>query len=582
MNIIYIADIHGAFNRVGHLLDATDADVYIIAGDLIDLPFYTMNTAMHYHELQTYFHGLRRGMDKTDDLLEDFVDRLMLTPDLPEDIQEKGARFQQYTIRARRVMQQKYKVLENILSLKPGPLCLCLPGNYDMDLKYTSLHHRDLHLRRRSVGDLTLCGYGGAGGWTQGIPERYVIHGRSDPPFSERDLEMIRFFKAARPDLIVTHQPAHGFHDQVTPMGETGSPALLHYCETHDVLACLTGHIHEQWGFAENEGTIYLNPSNFGDVHQISGRVSEGGFFHEIEIANGRIERVAYKKISGRTLYDILFYERRESGWRTRVIDAERYGAHLRGQTYDRPPDSNDHPSVPDWSRDAQALYRDLRAEAGDSAAHPVEKCLQILGAEDNLRYSLDIVGWAKDGPGESETDLDLVVYMRCGQSDEDKTCFRGSASDCPHFAAAQAMIRERIGGRIPFEIVDCIDLSHVEKSIRARNYECEMTQRFVVYRSVGCPIRAEMFAPAEKLLSLDEDFRQELDGSIGSYFRIFMTTAGHVRSFSTYESHLSAIGIRLPGSMRAHIRAYLARQQAGDKKRMTETANGKINPEHD
>ena len=39
MKIIYVADIHGAFERVRLLLSETVADVYIIAGDLIDIPF---------------------------------------------------------------------------------------------------------------------------------------------------------------------------------------------------------------------------------------------------------------------------------------------------------------------------------------------------------------------------------------------------------------------------------------------------------------------------------------------------------------------------------------------------------------
>jgi Icc-related predicted phosphoesterase len=567
MRIIYIADIHGAFDRIGQLLDATDADTYIIGGDLIDLPFYTMNTAMHYHDLQTYFHGLRRRMNKPDDLLEDFVDRLLLTPDLPDDIQEKGARFQQYTIRARRVMQQKYKVLENILSLKTEAPCFCLPGNYDMDLKYTSLHHRDLHLQSRFLGHLNISGYGGAGGWTQGIPERYVIRSRSNHSFSERDHEMIRFFEAAQPDLIVTHQPAHGFHDQVTPMGETGSAALLNYCETHDVLACLTGHIHEQWGFAESEGTIYLNPSNFGDVAQISGRVAEGGFFHEIEVDKKRIEHVTYKKLAGRAIYDIMVYDRHEDAWQSRVVDKGRYGAHLRGQTYDHQTASGDHASVPEWSGDAQTLYRDSLVDIGDAVAEPVKEALRTLETRENLPFSLDIVGSAHDGLNDSQSELDLVLYLRCGKSDAEKTCFRGSFSDCPHFAAAWAMLRECIGPRIAFEIVDCIDLNHVERSIRTGNYECEMTQRFVVYRSMGHPLHAAHLAQTEDLLSRNSDFRQELDGSIRSYFRIFMTTAGRIPSFSTYESHLHAIGIRLPGAMRARIRAYLERRHAeGDR----------------
>jgi len=31
------------------------ADLYIIAGNLIDIPLYSMNTAINYHELQFFF-----------------------------------------------------------------------------------------------------------------------------------------------------------------------------------------------------------------------------------------------------------------------------------------------------------------------------------------------------------------------------------------------------------------------------------------------------------------------------------------------------------------------------------------------
>ena len=64
MKLIYAADIHGAFEKVKTLLYETIADVYIIAGDLIDIPFYNMEMAIRYHELQTYFHGLRGGWER--------------------------------------------------------------------------------------------------------------------------------------------------------------------------------------------------------------------------------------------------------------------------------------------------------------------------------------------------------------------------------------------------------------------------------------------------------------------------------------------------------------------------------------
>jgi hypothetical protein len=77
MRIIYLTDIHGDFERVKNLLSETVAHMYIIAGDLIDIPFYNMETSIRYHELQSYFHGLRMKMDEEDKLLEDFVDDLL-------------------------------------------------------------------------------------------------------------------------------------------------------------------------------------------------------------------------------------------------------------------------------------------------------------------------------------------------------------------------------------------------------------------------------------------------------------------------------------------------------------------------
>ena len=77
MKLIYAADIHGGFEKVKALLYETVSDVYVIAGDLIDIPFYSMETAIRYHEIQTYFQGLRARMGKTDMVIEDFVDELL-------------------------------------------------------------------------------------------------------------------------------------------------------------------------------------------------------------------------------------------------------------------------------------------------------------------------------------------------------------------------------------------------------------------------------------------------------------------------------------------------------------------------
>ena len=353
MKIIYATDVHGYFERVRDLLDQTAADVYVIAGDLIDIPFYTMTTAMNYHELQTFFHSLRRKMGQEDMYIEDFVEGFLMQnffsglrkkmkrepmidySEITDEIRIKAKKYQQYTDRARRVMRQKYRVLENMMSFKPGAKVFCLPGNYDMNLKFTALLRRDLHLHAYDIGNLTLAGYGGADLWTPGVPEKYVIRYKAGLGVDVKDNEMYQFFKAKTPDIIAVHQPAHGIRDRITSYGTSGSPSLRSYCDNHNVMLCLFGHVHNEWGVQEVQGTVYLNPSIFGEVTELSGRVAEGGFFHEIEVEGRNISSILYRKLVEDKICNIAEYVRENSQWKEMVIDTARYRAHKMGKNYD-------------------------------------------------------------------------------------------------------------------------------------------------------------------------------------------------------------------------------------------------------
>jgi hypothetical protein len=83
------------------------------------------------------------------------------------------------------------------------------------------------------------------------------------------------------------------------------------------------------------------------------------------------------------------------------------------------------------------------------------------------------------------------------------------------------------------------------------------MAMRFVAYRAICRPINYRFIAPVEDLLNQDMDYRKELEGSIRSYFRIFINTSEHTRSFKKYESRIREIGIKLPESIRMKIKAY-------------------------
>ena len=95
-------------------------------------------------------------------------------------------------------------------------------------------------------------------------------------------------------------------------------------------------------------------------------------------------------------------------------------------------------------------------------------------------------------------------------------------------------------------------------KSIKEKNYECEVTQRFVVYRAICRPINYKVIAYLEDMLNENIEYRKELEGSIRAYFNIFVTTSRHVRSMEKYESRLKSIGIRIPEVMRKKVDEYL------------------------
>lgn len=563
-----MADIHGAFDRVKTLLSETVADVYIIAGDLIDIPFYNMSTAINYHELQSYFHGLRVRMQKESMVIEDFVDELLDTPNTSEEIEEKGTKYQRYTIRARRVLQQKYKVLENILVMKQKSQIFALPGNYDMDLKYTSLHERDLHLHWHGMYDLRVAGYGGANIWTPGIPERYVVpYGGSADVESGRN-EMYNFFKAIRPDIIVSHQPAHGIHDRVTQFGTSGSPALRHYCDNNPVLLCLTGHVHMDWGFQISEGTIYLNPSNFGEVTTLTGGVAEGGFFYTIEMEGKHVSKIIFKKLVEDRIHDIAdYYPKSDGHWQETIVDAERYKALKQGENFDSKTEKYSHIPEVQLYNDIKQFYRMFQTEETEERLNKLEQIANLIeeGIHDDI--AMDVMGSTNMGLCENTSDIDFVVYVRC---DPD---FEGDINSCEQYKNAKKIMEKILSSQYAFQILDTIDLNVVEKSIREKNYEDEMTMRFVAYRAICRPINYRFIAPVEDLLNQDMEFRTEIEGSIRSYFQIFINTSQHTRSFKKYESRIKDIGIKIPETVRLKIKEYF--EQNTDKNECGETRKG-------
>ena len=368
----------------------------------------------------------------------------------------------------------------------------------------------------------------------------------------EKDNEMYRFFKAVKPDIIVTHQPPHGIHDGVLSTGPSGSPTLRSFCESHPVILSLSGHIHAACGLQVVENTVYLNPSNFGEVTDITAEVFEGGFFYAIEIRENRVAKAVLKKIVAERIYDIAEHIARDGRWIERVIDRGRYDAFQRRENYDTRITKVSHIPEVKLYNEIKQFYRMFQTPETDERLDRLEQVALLI--EDKIRddIAMDVMGSVNIGLSEEGSDIDFVLYLRC-----DSGCTTGFAK-CDRYRQAEAMVREILGPKYRAEILDCVDLNRVEKSIGEKNYECETTQRFVSYRSLCRPINYKVIAPIEDLLNLDMDYRRELEGSVRSYFKIFVTTSQHIRSFKKYEARLTEIGIKIPDSIRGKIRQYL------------------------
>ncbi|HOJ13287.1 MAG TPA: metallophosphoesterase [Deltaproteobacteria bacterium] len=556
MKIIYLTDIHGDFERMKSVLSETVANVYIIGGDLIDIPFYSMETSIRYHELQSFFHGLRMKMGQEDRLLEDFVDQLLEQPDVPEDVQDKGTMYQQYTIRARRVMQQKYKVLKNLVSMKKASTVLFLPGNYDMDLKYTALHDHDLHLHWYAIGDVRICGYGGAEVRTPGIPERYIVRyleglsprGRKNG----KKNEMYSFFRVVKPHIIVAHQPAYGINDNTTAGGAYGSPSLRTFCDENPVLLCLTGHAHDSWGVKYSGKTLYLNPSNFGEVTGPTGEVNEGGFFYQIEMDQKEVKSIVFRKFHDGRIYDVADYTLENGTLVEKIIDRERYAALVDRRNYDMKGVRYSHIPEIRLYKEIKDFFRMYQTPEAEERVDRIEEVARVLEEKTGREVAMDVMGSVNMGISEPDSDIDLVLYVRCSS-----TCV-DDVNVCETSARMQAEVKGLLGESIKAHVMDCIDLDQVERSIRERDYECEVLQRFVAYRSICRPINYRVIAPIEDLLNSDISFRKEVEGSTQSYIRIFANTSAHVRSIKKYEARLNDLGIRVPESVKRAIKQYL------------------------
>ncbi len=541
MKLIFCAEIRGEFARLYTLLKETIADMYIFSGNLIDMPFYSDEKFNRYRELQDSIKSSVNSGDNTA-ACEDLAETVIASNGTAVVDNSEAMELLELSGNAVQTMLKKYTRLEAVLSTKPYVPIYVLPGCADLPLCDTALADRQIDMTTFTAADLTFAGVGGAAVRVPGFPERetrghYPHHDSLIPEFLENI--SARIVAGAIPC-----SPRH--EDNPLPFS-----LLSNFCVNNSLPLMLCG---KAEGFIApwiSGSTIHIAAPSFGDVSAETAEKREGGFFYEIIIDNNAVSGITLKKIVTDRIHDIAAFIPEGSSFAVSVIDGVRFEALKAAKPFDR----NGFRAMqsPELNRfsELKNFFRIYQTKETEHKVETLAKALESLSGE-YRNIALDLVGSTNIGIAQKGSDVDMVLYIREGDAclDDDEICSR--------FDEVEQRIRDLVGGVCDFELIDRINLGLVEESIRKRDCESPVLQRFVVYRGMCRPVNYRIIAPVEDMLNADEFLRSEAEKSMSEYLQVFGTTKDTNRSFDKYLTRLKTMGVEIPQVVANKIRMFL------------------------
>ncbi|MDX1960266.1 MAG: metallophosphoesterase [Leptospiraceae bacterium] len=305
MKIIYLTDIHDGLHGMKEIFLQTDADLYLLSGDIIYKAFFSFDRIIDFCTCQEELDILAKqgGEDTTP---YDYATHVIRFPSkYSDEIQNKSARYRVLFNLAAKTMKEKYKLIYSLILKYAKSRCVLLPGNYDIDLQYTELYELDTHRKSFQFQDIRFAGYGGAPVVTSGIPEKLAVkfheYNKNGQSYSEPE----DFLKEEKPDVAIIHNPAYGYLDKIPGFGHIGSQGIRRYIDDCPPILAVSGHVHEDQGLIKKGKTIFLNPSNFGPVDSVHG-FQAGGFYAEIFIEEKKVTRINLCRLEEKKVGELI------------------------------------------------------------------------------------------------------------------------------------------------------------------------------------------------------------------------------------------------------------------------------------
>jgi Icc-related predicted phosphoesterase len=547
MKIIFASDIHEAYTNLSRLFRNTDADLYIIAGDLIYCAFSSWEKAARFTEQQQQIFslGIRYGIKGT---REDIAQALITH--LPASDQDKTLAddYLKMAAESRRTMLKKYERMARIFSSSGKPRIITLPGNYDMDLAHTALAPWDLHRKSLLLNGIKISGYGGAPVFTPGIPENLQVKFNERLDNATLYSEPYQFFQQEAPDVMLVHHPAYGYLDRLAVYGSIGSIGLRDFVDQSNVRIILSGHMHEDWGAIFKQGKIFINPSNFGRVIEIK-RIKRGGYFLEIQMEGKEFIGGTQRQIEGGAVFDIEKSILRNGKFRLQVIDLKRY-RYLSNITR-----REKHIRAIRIFNRLRGFFQKYETPASSSR---IEELLKITESLDTAGHEVafHLLGSLNFGMAEETSDLDAVLYFR----DQQLKAADDVSHPVPDYVQEQLAALKAQG--LVVSICDCLNLAGIEQAIRREDVESLLLQRFIFYASTCRCINGRVIREVEHMLATRDWIRVKVEQELEQYFRMLISSFRHAYSFRKYQERLREKGMTVPPYIEELIWQYLQRTE--------------------
>ena len=542
MRCIFVTDVHQAFRKIDTLLDKTEADLYLIAGDLMSRSFFQYQTAWRFMELQQILKG-HKDPDRPEETLDRLAMRL-LENDQPGTLHSVPGEYLALCRKAEIYLQNSYKRLEEILSNHPDKTIYLIPGNYDLDLSRTALKNYNLHLNWIDVNGWRIAGYGGANLDTPGIPDHLQVQCREKHNGAGFVSEASQLFKKISPDILVLHQPAYGYLDKVSRYGNTGSHGIRDYLDSHQIKLVLSGHHHENFGAIFSEGTVFMNPSNFGSTIEVT-RTRPGGYFFDLLLQDDGLEAATLRRLAKNRVFDIVDYRPSGTGLETLVLDEKKY-VRLGGSL----PKARHISAIRHFQR-VKTFFLGYQTPETRKLINEMRKIYRNIQRE-GMEVAFDLLGSLSFGMARKDSDMDVVVYMRS------KDCVLDEEDTCGVPRPLQAVFNALEENNLEVEVCDSLDLDRIKEAIEKNDADDGQLQRFVFYRLVCRPVNLRLIKSVENSLMQNEALRGKMEERLEEYLDILVASVRHIRSFDKYKSRLLERGIKITPDVEEALRNYL------------------------